>query len=397
MHIRVASMMSLLLLCAIGVSAQEVKDPSEAERRLRDVRSELHQVAAQRRQLAGQRDQVAQQLRAAEQQIAAGERALQQTALQLQQETEALARLQRQRVQQSAALAERRAALARLLRAAQMAGDSPALKALLAQDRIAEAGRLLTYQGYLQRAQAERVRQLSEEIGRLQSLEADIAQRQQALAEMRQVQARQLAQLQQARQRRAALLAGIDQQYQERKAREQALGADAQALQRLLAQLRAAARAQADAQRQARAAGRASAPRQEMATSPKKTVGGASWPVAGGLLAGYGGQMPDGRRSTGVLIAASAGTPVKAVANGTVVFADWMTGYGNILILDHGNGYMSLYAYNQTLLRQPGERVQRGEVVARVGATGGQGQPALYFELRHNGAPVDPAQWLQRP
>ncbi len=83
-----------------------------------------------------------------------------------------------------------------------------------------------------------------------------------------------------------------------------------------------------------------------------------------------------------MLIGAAAGTPVTAVADGTVVFSEWMTGYGLILILDHGNGYMSLYAHNDSLLKDSGDRVKRGDAVARVGTSGGQGQAALYFELR---------------
>ncbi|WP_147653317.1 murein hydrolase activator EnvC family protein, partial [Vulcaniibacterium gelatinicum] len=125
-------------------------------------------------------------------------------------------------------------------------------------------------------------------------------------------------------------------------------------------------------------------------------VGGLGWPVAGSLLAGYGGRLPDGRPSQGVLIAADAGTPVKAVADGRVVFADWMNGYGLILILDHGGGTMSLYAHNDALLRDVGDTVRRGEAVATVGNSGAQGRPALYFELRRNGRPVDPGGWLQR-
>ena len=95
-------------------------------------------------------------------------------------------------------------------------------------------------------------------------------------------------------------------------------------------------------------------------------------------------------------MAAAAGTTVKAVADGRVVFADWMTGYGMILIIDHGNGYMSLYAHNDGLLRDAGDMVKRGDVVASVGKSGGQELPALYFELRRNGEPVDPRGWLQR-
>ena len=96
------------------------------------------------------------------------------------------------------------------------------------------------------------------------------------------------------------------------------------------------------------------------------------------------------------MIAANAGAPVKAVADGTVVYAEWMTGYGLLLIVDHGNGYMSLYAHNDALLKDVGTGVKRGDAVATVGSSGGHGRPALYFELRRNGQPVNPNTWLRR-
>jgi septal ring factor EnvC (AmiA/AmiB activator) len=86
---------------------------------------------------------------------------------------------------------------------------------------------------------------------------------------------------------------------------------------------------------------------------------------------------------------------VKTVADGTVVYAEWMTGYGLLLIIDHGNGYMSLYAHNDALLKDVGAAVKRGDAVATVGSSGGHGRPALYFELRRNGQPVNPRTWLR--
>ena len=106
--------------------------------------------------------------------------------------------------------------------------------------------------------------------------------------------------------------------------------------------------------------------------------------------------MPDGRSSQGLLIGAPAGSTVQAVANGKVVFAEWMSGYGLLCIVDHGDGTMSLYANNDGLLRDAGSSVKRGDAVASVGNSGGQGVTALYFELRRNGRPVDPHIWLQK-
>ncbi|HEY1070085.1 MAG TPA: peptidoglycan DD-metalloendopeptidase family protein [Thermomonas sp.] len=401
MRLRIALLCFLLPVIAGGAFAQDTKD---TEKRLQRVRGELQSVAAERRRLEGQRGDVSRKLREADQQVGGTQRALHQTRAQMQQDEAELARLQAERARQSGDLAGKRDELARLLRAAQQGGEAPPLKALLAQDRVADAERALTYQGYLQRAQVSRIRQLGEEIARLQALEDAITQRRSALDAAGRAQAAQLAELQRAREARARLLGEIDQQYRDRAAREKALGQDAKALQGLLAQLRAAAakaareaaKARQEAERQARASGRPAPKRTVVASAPALRVGGLSWPVTGNLLAAYGGRLPDGRRSDGVLIAAPAGTAVKAVADGTVVFADWMTGYGNILIVDHGNGYMSLYAHNDGLLHGAGDRVRRGEAVATVGSSGGQESPALYFELRHNGAPVNPSGWLTR-
>lgn len=390
-----------LLALAGGLRAQDAKD---AEKRLQSVRGELREVAAQRRRLEGQRGDASRKLREADQQVGGTERALQQTRVQMRRDAEALVQLQEERQRHAGDLADKRAELAKLLRAAQFAGEAAPLKALLAQDRVAEAERALTYQGYLRRAQVERIRVLGAEIARLQALEDEILQRRSALDAAGRRQAEQLAQLQAARQQRAGLLAQLDQQYRDRTEREKALGRDAKALQNLLAQLRAAAakaareaeRARREAERQARSTGKPAPKRNAVASAPAMRVGGLSWPVSGSLLAAFGGRLPDGRRSDGVLIAAPAGTAVKAVADGTVVFADWMTGYGNILIIDHGNGYMSLYAHNDSLLRAAGDAVRRGDALAAVGSSGGQERPALYFELRRNGTPVNPSGWLTR-
>ena len=407
MRARVA-LLALALVAAAAVPAQDSAPANsrDAEQRLQKVRTELKAVAAERRKLEGARGDASRKLREADEQVGGVQRALRQTQATLQRDTEVLARLQAERATAAVDLDAKKAELARLLRAAQVAGGDAPLKALLAQDRIADAERALSYQGYLQRGRVQRIRELTAELQRIEALEREIVERRAALDGDRRQQATQLAQLEAARRQRAGTLAGIDQQYQDRASREKALGRDAKALQKLLAQLRAAAakaareaaRAKAAAQREARVAGtgKAANKRAAVASAPAMKVGGLGWPASGDLLASFGGRLPDGRRSDGVLIAAPAGSAVKAVADGTVVFADWMTGYGNILIIDHGNGYMSLYAHNDGLSRDAGDAVRRGDTVASVGSSGGQGRPALYFELRRNGSPVNPAGWLSR-
>ena len=401
------------VLLAFPLSAQ---DSREAERKLEKIRSELKSVAAERRQLEGQRGDASRQLRDADEKVGKSNRSLRETEAQLARDQARLATLQQRRGTMQASLGARRDELARLLRAAYAQGGNAPLKALLAQDRVADASRLLTYHGYVQRDRAGRIAALTQELRAMEALEREIAARQQQLAGAREQQRSQIGQLESDRKARAALMAQIDARYQDRSSREKALGRDAQGLEKLLRQLRlaaareakrrAAAAAKAEKAEKAaripagagkhRAATRAPARAAvKVASGPALQVGGLGWPASGALLAGFGGRMPDGRSSDGLLIGAGAGSPVKAVADGQVVYAEWMTGYGLLLIVDHGNGYMSLYAHNDALLKDVGSAVKRGESLGTVGSSGGQGRPALYFELRRNGAPVNPSTWLR--
>jgi len=409
----------LLAVAVLGASPLAAQSSREAERKLQKLRSELKGVAQERRNLEGQRGQASRQLREADEKVARTGRVLAQTETALQRETRAMNELQAKRDALQAGLEQQRAELASLLRAAYRIGNNAPLKLLLSQDRVADANRSLAYHRYLQRERAQRIQSLTADLTELQRVETEIVERRKALEGTRQQQKQQVATLADDRRERAATVATLDERYKDRSEREKALGQDAKALETLLANLRAAA-ARAEAERRAAArraaaekaaadkADRAAAasgtrppPRATktppaVASAPPPKVGGLGWPLSGNLLARYGGKLPDGRTSSGVLIGAPAGSTITAVADGTVVFSDWMTGYGMILIVDHGNGYMSLYAHNDTLLRDVGATVKKGEAVAKVGNSGGQGVTALYFELRRNGQPVDPGSWLQR-
>ena len=118
-------------------------------------------------------------------------------------------------------------------------------------------------------------------------------------------------------------------------------------------------------------------------------------PVRGDLMNRFGAPREEtGATWKGLFIRSVSGATVHAVADGQVVYADWLRGFGNLLILDHGNKYMSLYANNEGLLRQVGEKVRGGDPVARVGVAGGDAESGLYFELRHDGKPFDPLRWV---
>jgi septal ring factor EnvC (AmiA/AmiB activator) len=404
----IAATVLAVVIGAIGnVDAQSSRD---TQRKLERIKRELADVAAERRRIEGQRGAASTQLRAVDEQLGHSGRVLSETESRLVRQQASLAQLQQRRDALQSTLGARRAELATLLRAAYTVGTAAPLKLMLAQDRVADANRVLTWHRYLQRERVQRIAELTAQLRELDTLEQQVVQQRSALDAARQQQREQLAQLQRDRSTRAQTVAQLEQRYRDRRSREQALGSDAKSLERLLAQLRAAAAREAERRAAAaRAARTASKPGSKPGSSGKPRpvapvianaapiqVGGLGWPLSGTLLAGYGGTLPDGGSSSGLLIGANAGATVKAVANGKVVFADWMNGYGLILIIDHGNGYMSLYAHNEALLRDAGDDVKRGDPIASVGNSGNQSRPGLYFELRRNGQPVNPGTWLQQ-
>ena len=394
-----------LVLALLAVPAlAPAQDGGDAQRKLDRAQRELREVAAERRKIENARGAASRELRAMDEKLAKAGRALHDTEAALARQRTALAEARVRQRELEQGLAAQRQQLAALLRAAYTVGSEAPLKLLLSQDRVAEAARVLTLHRYLQQDRTRRIAALAVELQELEALGRRVAEQERELEATRARQQQQLAALQDQRKQHAAAVAKLDARYQDRRSREKALGSDVAGLKKLLAQLRAAA-ARAEAERRAaaerarREAAKAGAPAPKPAPVPAQPalrVGGLGWPLAGNLLAGYGGKLPDGGASSGLLIGAAPGTTVKAVAPGKVVFSDWMNGYGLILIIDHGNGYMSLYAHNEALLRDAGDMVGRGDPVASVGNSGGAGPPALYFELRRNGDPVNPDTWLKK-
>ena len=405
--LRVTCAVALALAACMATFAAGAQTSRDTARKLDKAEQALKQVAAERRKVEGKRSDASKQLRVVDEKLGTSSRTLHDTETDLARERKKLEQLEQQRDAMRDKLGAQRKELEALLRAAYTIGDDASLKLLLAQDEVARANRLLTLHRYLQDDRARRITELTTELHDLDVLQQQVVERQQALDAIRARQKTQLAQLQTDRKTRAKTADELEKSYHDKRSREKALGSDVKGLKTLLSQLRAAA-ARAETARRAAAAERAARAKSGPTPSGKRPpppvianatairVGGLGWPLSGALLAGYGGKLPDGSASTGLLIGAQTGTQVDAVANGKVVFSDWMNGYGLLLIIDHGNGYMSLYAHNESLLRDTGDNVKRGDPVASVGSSGGANPPALYFELRHNGDPVNPSVWLKK-
>ncbi|WP_075880532.1 murein hydrolase activator EnvC family protein [Vreelandella massiliensis] len=324
---------------------------SDASRELREIETQLaetHQrldaLQAERRELADESDQ----LRAHRE------------------------RLERQRSEQSHALAEQLAALYRL-------GPTPQLKLLLNQGDPAELDRMQAYLNRLTQARQARIEAIAELDTALADTEAELAKRRQRLDSLGEQLERQSATLAKRTAERRELVATLDSRFQSEEQRLAALEQEREQAQRALEQIR---------QEMARLDGPAPS------TQISRTQGDLPWPVHGTISAAYHDQK--GVHYNGIVIEARAGTPVAAVHAGRVVFADWMRGFGNLLIIDHGDHVMTLYAHLQRFSARPGQSINRGDEIGRVGDSGGQAQAALYFEVRQSGEPINPKRWIAR-
>lgn len=362
--------------------SERAREEAAAEQRLQAVRGELQALARAQQQLQGEQTAAARALREADTAVSTVSRGLRETEAGIQTQEVQLRSIE---VEQSALeqrLGGQREALAALVRSAYALGRHEQLKLLLAQDRISDLARVMAYHRYVQADRSERISGLMEELQQLADLTAEVAARRDALAGSRLQQQSQLAELESQRGERQALVAELEARHQAGAERIAELGRDEAALGQLLERLRDTL---------------ADVPRQlDDAVPLAQRRGQLPWPLDGARLVGFGGRMPDGRAAQGWLIAGTAGAEVRAISHGQVAFADWLKGYGLIVIIDHGDGWMSLYANNDALLKEAGDWVRAREPVATVGSSGAQGRPALYFELRRESRPVDPAGWMLR-
>lgn len=286
-----------------------------------------------------------------------------------------------------------RVALARQIRAAYAIGQQEYVKILLNQQDPAAVTRTLTYYDYFHRARLERMQDIDESLTELREVEKKIQRKTTKLKKTRQEQRSEKAQLEKTRAQRAILLAGLKRQILAKGERLSLLEEDKRRLQHLLDSLATVPR-QSPAEAEGYEPGLSSEGSEHI---PFGTLRGKlNWPSRGRLITRYGSARKVGKlKWQGVNISAPEGTEVRAISHGRVAFSDWLRGFGLLTIIDHGDGYMSLYGGNQSLFKEVGDWVDTGEVIASVGNSGGRQDTALYFEIRYNGKPRNPLKWCR--
>jgi septal ring factor EnvC (AmiA/AmiB activator) len=382
---RTSLMRSALLLLILlvpqtgGVLADE--DQAQIRKRLVDVQEQIDRLQDSLEKARGRQGKLEGQLRRLERRIGRTAREIAGLEAEMNGLQQRLAELRADRSDQLEALEQQREALSRQVRAAYIGGRQEQLKLWLNQDDPATLGRLLVYYDYFNRARLERMAAVEALLVDLRQTEREIAAQTKQLGDKRDAKEAQHTALTSSRAERQQVARHLSAEIKRSGKRLESLREDEQRLQELL---RSLSQALADLP----------------ADYPPfaKLKGRLTWPAAGRIAARFGERRGStGLKWRGVLLSGPEGTPVQAVSRGRVAFADWMRGFGLLVIIDHGDGYMSLYGHNQSLFKSTGDWVEAGETIASVGNSGGGERAGLYFEIRRKGKPVDPSAWCVKP
>jgi len=267
--------------------------------------------------------------------------------------------------------------LAQQLRSAYTTGQHDYLKLLLNQDQSEKIQRTISYYQYLNKARTAEIDKFQVTLTKLLQITTEHQAQIAHLETLKNEQITHDAQLKATKTSRNKTLAKLSKKLLSGQQQLTKLKAEESNLNQALQKLAALIQAEIDL------------------TGLSKLKRKLSWPVKGRMRHSFGSRKQGYLKWKGVLLSAPIGKQVQTIHNGTVLFSDWLKGYGLLTVIDHGNGYMSLYAHNQTLLKSVGERVETGEPIALVGQSGGQEQSALYFEIRHQGKAVNPKLWCK--
>lgn len=371
--------LAALMAVILTSPAPAASDPRKTEAELKAVQAEIERIRRQVSRDQVERDRISRELRAAE--MSAGElrESLDELRLRRAEHAQHRVRLANERMEQEQALGRERESLAGQMRTAYLIGTEEPLKLLLNQRDPARAGRMFAYYSYFGRARADQITRITEHVERIQTLQTELEAEDQQLAALEEQRRSELERLEQARKKRGEVLASLQTDSRARAKNLERLKRQQSGLEKLLRELkRAIERFPTDSN-----------------DAFVRLRGKLAWPVSGRLTARFGQSRAGGVKWDGVMVATDRGADVRAVSQGRVVYADWLPGLGLLTIVDHGEGYLSLYGHNDRLYKAVGERVSNGEPIAAAGDTGGRSRPELYFEIRKGGKPIDPAPWFR--
>ncbi|WP_148714609.1 murein hydrolase activator EnvC family protein [Chitinolyticbacter meiyuanensis] len=434
---------ALALLCVLSGTALAAPEPatranSQARQaELKDLRGKIDALKKDLAANESSRKEAADALKESERAISEANRVLGTLAEERQLTQVELAQLEADIAGARTSIRASQSRLAALLTARYKTRELEAWRLILDQEDPSQASRDLSYYRYLARAQQQLAAQLEAQLTELNRLAAEIRDKNAELKAIAAAKARQKALLVSEQAEKQQLVTSLNREITQQRTQIQKLAADEKRLSDLVKRLdviikqqearraREAAKRRAEADRRVRAEAERRVKAAEAATAqggkptqgskpaaepvrtvnqaePDRSLNGRQFaalkgrlrlPLKGEVIGRFGATRAEGTTWKGVFIRAASGQPVKAVAGGEVVFADWLRGFGNLIIVDHGGGFLSLYAANESLLKQVGDQIGPGDTIATSGNSGGMAESGVYFELRKNGQPIDPLAW----
>lgn len=415
----------LLCLASGNATAASKKSPppalansqqlSSSKENLDDLRQRIDQLKKDLAQGETVRNEAADQLREHEKAISDLQRELHELGRARESHLQRQEELGSQALQAERQLAQQQSHLDRLLIQQYMTGSPGPLHLLLSGQNPNQTARDMTYLGVIAQARQGVVNETTQLIAEKKRLADETRQQAEAIAAIETQQRKQQDEMLVQRQNRQKMLLAISSRIDVQRREIETLRRDEQRLARLidritrlLAQKAKAVKTQpkrpappTPAEKHPKGAGQApiiAAPpdREERSGTFAALRGKLSPPTSGPVSQKFGAAQDGGGRGKGIFIRSPAGNEVRAVAAGQVVFADWLRGFGNLIVIDHGDGFLSVYGHNEAVLKQVGDKVRTGDPIAAVGNSGGRSETGLYFELRRQGEAIDPGQWLRR-
>jgi septal ring factor EnvC (AmiA/AmiB activator) len=383
----------IVALLGAGLATPPAIAQSEEQKELKELRSRIEALQKELEKSESSKSDAADALRDSERAISRANRRLFELANESKRINTKIRELQKQSSELEKRIASERESLAKLIYRQYIAGQPESLRLLLNRQNANETARQLHYLGYVSRARAKLIASLRSSLEELNDLTQQQRNQSAQLAQLEKEAAGQKKKLEKQKRKRQRVLSKTSDDIARQRNEISKLKRDEQRLTTLIKKLAE----EAERRRQAARLKNQSLPDASLGNAAfRKLKGKLRLPVIGELTNRYGRPRKDtGLSWKGLFIAAKEGNEVKAIAPGQVVYADWLRGFGNLLILDHGSGYMSLYGNNEALFRRVGDTLNAGDTIASVGDSGGSAESGLYFELRHNGKPFDPLPWVR--
>lgn len=377
----------------VAVASPPAAAQTEQKAELEELRNRIETLQKELEKSEVSRSEAADALRESERAISKANRRLFELANERKSVNGEISQLREQAQGLEARIASERQSLAALIHRQYLAGQPESLRLMLNRQNANETARQLHYLGYVSRARAELIGSLRSNLDRLNSLTEQVRVESDRLRQLEHEETKQKKTLEKQKRARTGVLAKAADDIARQRKEISKLKADEQRLTELIRKLAEEAEKR---RKRARLRNQSLPDASANSSAFAKLKGKLRLPVIGELTNRFGQPRADSGLSwKGLFIAAKEGDVVKAIAPGEVVYADWLRGFGNLLILDHGAGYMSLYGNNEALYKRVGDQLSAGDTIAAVGNSGGNENSGLYFELRHQGRPFDPMPWVR--